>query len=293
MLKRIKFALRSFWYRRQQKTWYRLLSLPPLRPLVMARPNLLEKLHRPYIHAQWDSRRKLQALMAHYLWLAEPRQQRLCQALQCGSTSLAQWQADDISLQLVLSMDAVFQREGELVISLLDAEQRRIGSIALTRTENGVMWIGALQGLTGGDARERYRDLTHALHGLRPKNLLLIAAQHVARACAAETLRAVGNEAHVYSAARYQSTNNTERVHANYSEFWVECGGTPSLAVGASDCFELPMRYVVPPRETLPSKKRAMYERRRSMLAMLQEQMSESCEMLGLCDERVPQESTS
>ena len=279
--KRWKFRLRSLWFWRVQRAWHAMLATPALLPFVQQVPSLLEKLHRPYLHRHKSVRQRLDVLCAHYSWLAAPHRQALRGALlrepMASAIVLAHWQLEDEDLKLVLGIDPVFNREGELVISLLNRDQRRIGSIALVRGENDTFWIGSLQGLIGDDARDRYRELTRALHGLRPKNLLLIAAQTLARASGAKALIGIGNDAHVYSATRYR---NLQRVQADYDEFWRECEGSAR----DDGSFGLPMRYVIPPREELPTKKRAMYERRRALLVELQSQMTATLSSLGLSE---------
>lgn len=286
-LKRWKFQLRSLWFWRAQRAWQHLLASPSLLPFVQKVPSLLEKLHRPYLHRHKSVQQRLDVLRAHYGWLAAPERTALRAALLQppieSAVLLANWQIEAHALRLVLGVDQVFNREGELVISLLDQDNRRIGSIALVRGTDDTLWIGSLQGLIGDDARERYRELTRALHGLRPKNLLLIAAQALARASGARALIGIGNAAHVYNAPRYR---NLQRVQADYDEFWRECEGIEQ----GDGTFRLPMRYVIPPREELPTKKRAMYERRRSLLADIQSQIATTLAPLGLSE---PLDATS
>lgn len=275
MFRRLKFRLRWFWYARAQRSLVHLLATEPLRPLAAKIPTLFEKLHRPYVHQGWSIHRRLAVLGAHYRWLSAPHLQPLRHALLGDEIELASWTAEEVPLRLVMAVDPVFTREGELVISLLDADSRRLGSIALVNAGGDSWWIGALQGLTGADARDCYRDLTRALQGIRPKTLLLIAAQQLARAGGTAELRAVGNSAHVYRARRY---GGARRVLADYDEFWSESGGE-RLDEGS---YRLPLRYEVPPRESVPSKKRAMYERRRALVTALQQQIGERLAALGL-----------
>lgn len=86
--------------------------------------------------------------------------------------------------------------------------------------------IGALQG-PGPNVENRQeiiRQLTHQLHGLRPKALIMEVLLILARYWCVEKVYGVTNEGHVYQALRYIGSKRSS-VRFQYSELWQEMGG--------------------------------------------------------------------
>ena len=90
---------------------------------------------------------------------------------------LARLEEEYAGLRLVLDKAKWFLREGESVLNLFINDQR-FYSIAFTLgVEKGlpVVFVGALQGSNSDMAPEVYREITHALHGMRPRDCLMVA----------------------------------------------------------------------------------------------------------------------
>ena len=121
------------------------------------------------------------------------------------------------------------------------------------------MWIGAMQGPNVDDAKEIIKRITKKCHAYRTKNLILYAAQAVARSLDVKKIFAVTNEG-------YYANNHVRRdrkLKTSFSDFWQEVGGT---ATSDSRFYELPLVETRKTFEEIPSHKRAQYRRRFALL---------------------------
>lgn len=131
--------------------------------------------------------------------------------------------------------------------------------IARTPDDNWAMWIGAMQGPNVDDAKEIIKRITKKCHAYRTKNLILYAAQAVARSFGVEKIFAVTNEG-------YYANNHFRRdrkLKTSFSDFWQEAGGIPTSDVRF---YELPLVETRKTAEEIPSHKRAQYRRRFALL---------------------------
>lgn len=140
-----------------------------------------------------------------------------------------------------------------------------LGDIAGQR----VAYVGALQGLRSPDALEIYRQLTHQLHGLRPRDLLLTAFRRFGLALEVTRILAV-DDSHRVSSNGYFAASG--QVLSSYDEIWTESGGIAT----SGGFFELGP--VTGRRESsaVPARKRALYRRRYEMLDALDGQIDAS-----------------
>ena len=127
---------------------------------------------------------------------------------------------------------------------------------------NYAMWIGAMQGPNVDDAKEIIKRITKKSHAYRTKNLILYAAQSLARALGLQKIFAVTN-------AGYYANNHIRRdrkLKTSFSDFWQECGGT---LTSDERFFSLPLIEKRKSAEEIPTHKRAVYRRRFAMLDSL------------------------
>lgn len=121
------------------------------------------------------------------------------------------------------------------------------------------MWIGAMQGPNISNAKEIIKIITKKSHAYRTKNLILYAAQSVARSLGLKKIFAVTNYG-------YYANNHIRfdrKLKTSFSDFWKECGGIPT---SDKRFFELPLFETRKSFEEIPTHKRAVYKRRFSML---------------------------
>ncbi|WP_157971487.1 DUF535 family protein [Dyella sp. C9] len=204
---------------------------PLMRACVRRDPRLLERhLHR-FIHLRWRRVDRLRSVHCHYRYLLEHWPVELFEAVYVrGGVTLGDLQLKDGShLQLFLRPTIAKGCEGELSIELAEADGRPLYRLVLTVIdEKPTMAIGCIQGPTGDHARERVRELTRLMHGMRPKQLMLVLAYAFAGQCGIERILAVSNQDHPLHGRR--------RFRADYDAFWQEQGGVQT----ADGWYELP-----------------------------------------------------
>ncbi|MBR5914195.1 MAG: DUF535 domain-containing protein [Selenomonadaceae bacterium] len=139
----------------------------------------------------------------------------------------------------------------------------RADSINFDEKSDGyAMWIGALQGPNVDDAKEIIKVITKKSHAYRTKNLILYAAQSVARALGLQKIFAVTNEG-------YYANNHIRRdrkLKTSFGAFWHECGGK---LTSDERFFNLPLTETRKSVEEIPTRKRAVYRRRFELLDAL------------------------
>ena len=165
-------------------------------------------------------------------------------------------------LHLTLYFEAGQRKEGLLSV-MLRLEEKPLYQIIfwIDKDTQGEwsMWIGAMQGPNMEDSREVIKKITKRCHAYRTKNLILYAAQAVARSLGLQHIYAVTNYG-------YYANNHVRldrKLKTSFSDFWQEAGGH-STADARFD--ELPL---VEPRKTMeevPTRKRAVYRKRFAML---------------------------
>ena len=121
------------------------------------------------------------------------------------------------------------------------------------------MWIGAMQGPNVDDAKEIIKRITKKCHAYRTKNLILYAAQAVARSLGVNKIFAVTNEGYYAN----NHVRSDRKLKTSFSDFWQEVGGT---ATGDARFYELPLVETRKTFEEIPSHKRAQYRRRFALL---------------------------
>ena len=166
-------------------------------------------------------------------------------------------------MRLVLSMNGGQKKEGLASIVLELADNMPVYQImfwiAKDSAENFSMYIGALQGPNVENSKDLIKILTKKCHAYRTKNLILYAAQAVARALNLKKIYAVTNEG-------YYADNHIRadrKLKTSFSDFWQECGGTPT---DDKRFFELPLTERRKTFEEIPTQKRATYRRRFALL---------------------------
>ncbi len=155
------------------------------------------------------------------------------------------------------------QRKEGLLSVMLRLEKKPLYQIifwiAPNKNDLPSMWIGAMQGPNMDDAREIVKKATKLCHAYRTKNLILYAAQAVARSLGLSHIYAVTNEG--YYANNHVRTDR--KLKTDFSDFWREAGGHET---DDSRFDELPLMETRKTMEEVPTRKRAVYRRRFAML---------------------------
>jgi uncharacterized protein VirK/YbjX len=256
-----KYLLRSAVHFRGSQRWASfLLEDGANRQMLRLQPRLLLKPQRPYLRKDASAEQRIRWLMDHYRWVRETWSAEFALGLyQARCLELANITVQGgASYQLVLRPTCKFDREGELLISL-ETAGLPLAVVSFSMVRNDVDWvasIGCLQGASPELGREAVKAATSDLHGLRPKQAVLLALYAFARGYDVERIVAVGNEGHIHMARRA----SRDKVVADYDGFWLEMGGE-----AAGDSFVLPRRMGRKSGDEIPSRKRAQYRRRQAL----------------------------
>jgi len=255
--------------------WFSFHEDVAVEAFTQANPRLIFRALTRYMAVNWGLERRTKVIQDTYLcllghggFLAEAMRQP-------GGLVLARFDLDRGQKGLLrLGSDAQFRKEGEISVFLeLEGVPGAITGLAFS-LELGtglVVRIGGLQGRKGGD-EETIKLATKAMHGLRPKNLMVLVIQEVARALGATELQGVGNSIQVYRARVNNPLVPKRDFRFDFDALWTEVGGVP-LADG---WFRLPL--VTPrrtPEEVKPNK-RSLYAKRYALQDELSRQIREA-----------------
>ena len=238
---------------------------------VRANPMLYRKIIRPYLNPGWTTDRKLQVLTAHHEYVATRLVRvpflKACTLEGLPLLSMA-YEGEEFQVRGV--SDQKFSKEGELTLVLFSTKYNCYVSsltFVIVKRDSGpgpVMIIGSSQGLPAHADKNIIKEVSKLLHGLRPKALLLFAAQEIARSWQVDSIRAASNKTHISRQSDY-ALNRTRRPKLAYDEFWEESGGVR----GADDYYDLPLHLVRRSDAEIKPNKRSLYHQRYRMLDRL------------------------
>lgn len=237
---------------RHQRHLAFLASHPLLQACVARDPRLQERHQHRFVNRGWHRSNRLDALRAHYRLLQERWPVDLFEAVYVhGLATLGALRLKDGSeVRLHLRPVQPMACEGELTIELSDADNHALYRLVMTVIDEDTLAIGCIQGPAGDDGRDRVRALTRQMHGLRPKQLLLVLAYAFAGQLGLGRILAVGNAAH--------PLQGRTRLFSDYDAYWLEQGG-----VGVDGgWFLLPVTLHHRTEEEQESKRRAQFRRR-------------------------------
>lgn len=252
--------------------WYGTLD-NPMRTRAVERYPLIEgAMYWPYINHEWSVERRLQALDQHYRVLGGPAS--IIAAATFSDIELVRMDAEFPGLHLILEKAPWFLREGEIVLSIF-VNEHRVYSAAFTLGVDDVRrvaYVGALQGRNIENVMEIYRSMTHALHGMRPRDFLLAALKYLLSYIGVSAIWGVCTENQQHRGKYFAGAHN-EKLVADYDEVWVEHGGT---ALG-NGFFELQPSVQFKDMADIPTRKRANYKRRYAMLEKMAMDIGAKC----------------
>ena len=173
-------------------------------------------------------------------------------------------------MELVLRAEPGQRKEGlaALMLRLPDGEAiyQIIFWIARDRSGDWAMRIGAMQGPNMDGAKDIIKRITKKCHAYRTKNLILYAAQSVARTLGLKKIYAVTNEGYYAN----NHVRSDRKLKTSFSDFWQEAGGRHTDDPRFDRLPLVEKRKTV---EEIPSHKRAAYRRRFAMLDRLDEEV--------------------
>ena len=250
--------------------WFAFLDEPLIRPFVKTNPRLALRPMGSYMSRKWNWSRRIKVLMDTYVFVTAKGGALREALLQESGLLLARWPLEKAgALSLRLRGDPQFRKEGEMGIFLeLEGILGAISSFAFSLERLPLGWtccIGALQGRKGGD-EETIKLATKAMHGLRPKALMVFVAQEIARSLRVSGLLGVSNAIQV---ARSRSIGPAKMILFDYDELWREAGGERQ----PDGWYRLPLKGEQRLAEEIKPNKRSMYAKRYALMDGLSRQI--------------------
>jgi uncharacterized protein VirK/YbjX len=266
---RLKAALGAVFFPRQRTRWQAFLgSMPGLHTLAQLHPCLRFKIYRPYASRQLGCADRLALLEGHYRFLWQAGARALVERAARQPVVLAAFEGKDgalYRLQLTAIHDS--HREGELCLRLTrDGQAFYLASFLFLPRADGVsLQLGALQGLRCEAGKLAVKEATRALHGCRPKNLMVTALRDFGDFFACNNLFLISNDNRIALNARRR-----RHIAADYDLAWQELH---ALRMRDGN-YHLPCApYRAPDLADVPSKKRADARRRGQLLQCMSADM--------------------
>lgn len=262
---------RALVYLTKIRNWYEISDNPLLTLALKRFPLISGAMYWPYINHNWPMERSLAAIDQHFRLL--DGQASIIAHATFEEIELARVE-EYAGLRLVLDKAEWFLREGEIVLNLFVNDQR-FYSIAFTMGIDAgqpIVFVGALQGSNSDTAQEIYRDITHSLHGMRPRDFLMVSFKFLCNELGIYSIRAVSSEKRQHNSP-YFGNSHKEKVLVAYNEVWLEHGGT-ALENGF---YNIPTIVKYKEMSEIPTRKRASYRRRYQMLDKLALDIKNSC----------------
>lgn len=246
------------------RKWYEISDNPLLTLALRRFPLMSGAIYWPYINHTWKMERRLAAINQHFRMLGGPA--AIIAHATFDQVELARVDEEYAGLRLVLDKTAWFLREGEIVLNLFVNDQRYYSIVFTLGVDAGqpLVLVGALQGSNSKSALRVYRDITHALHSMRPRDFLMAALKLLCGELGIHRIWAVSGENRQHNSP-YFGGGHKGKVLVSYNEVWVEHGGR-ALDNGF---FEIPVIVRRKDMSEIPTRKRATHRRRYRMLDKL------------------------
>ncbi len=164
-------------------------------------------------------------------------------------------------IRLMVDQPRWLLRDGLLAVSLWEGDQRMFSlSFTLGDGDDGLTaYVGGIQGRHGADSLERYRALTKAAHGLRPRDLLIDLFRLACRQTGVKCIWAVSNGTRFQQSFYYRYVKRADEVTLDYDAIWTDRGAV----LRPDGWFDVPLDVQVRDPSEVSPKKRGMYRARR------------------------------
>lgn len=272
----LRWALAAALQPKATQAWFNELEGEALRRYTDVNPLLAFKPMRVYGSTRWNRARRIRVLRDTYRFI-ESRGGLLRDAVLCPEHPLpilrlplgALGEAEVV----LLGFDERFRKEGEVVAILrLRESGADLAYAAFTFEElSEGTWtcrIGCVQGHQEAETG-LHKQVQKALHGLRPKALMVAVAQEFASALGMTEVLGAGNAIQVHRRKHLIHLPWAHELSFDYDALWTEAKGEP----GPEGWFRLPLQPVRRGPEEIKPNKRGMYARRYALMDDLRSQV--------------------
>lgn len=256
---RVKFILRAMYY---HKAFEHITSgIDPflLDTLCQRNSRFLEKSFRPYVIYGTSAIERAQFVVQHFDFVSK-LPPHISDAIYKDSNglTLCDFTVDDVDYSFKLTYYSRYQKEGDMSLTLFNDVDENFYTLTFAiRDVEGKrqLIIGGLQGpASSPENNQKIKLLTKALFGQRPKDLMIKMITLIANTWDVDTLLAIKNSSHTYSAKRYA----TGKIKMDYDKHWLALGGTEF----DQHLYQLTLDDIRRNPENISRPKRAMYRRR-------------------------------
>ncbi|HBN1752857.1 TPA: DUF535 domain-containing protein [Escherichia coli] len=229
-----------------------------LSQLIPVNNILPSKIHRPYLHKNFNLKRRAKCIIEHYSFVNHLSFENPLRTPYKNFLLFEKNMANDVKLDVTLT-PCPFDREGELALNVIFNETvfARISFSFILYEKEMVIFIGGVQGPKKGVDKNCIKHVTKLCHGLFPKRVAYEYIMKIANICHINKILAVNEDCHVYRQIRYRNKKEKSFL-ASYSSFWNSINGLKN------ECglYELPVNVNRKNIELIPSKKRSEYKKR-------------------------------
>jgi uncharacterized protein VirK/YbjX len=228
----------------------------PLGRLLAEQPETIGNLIWPYQCAAWDAKTRFARISGHLDALEKLPGLKVADDEKIVFADLSSLSDDTL---VIIDYSPWLAREGHLTLSLFKGQFRAFTlAFSLFNYPQTELFIGGIQGRNDDRILGLYRDLTKALHGVRPRDFMLEMLRLFALSIGVRHIYAVADE---YKISRHPYFGKKGTLGLFYDDVWLERGGSRV----AKTHFELPLTGTRRDLNEVAAKKRAMYRRRYEM----------------------------
>ncbi|MDY7536855.1 DUF535 family protein [Undibacterium sp. RTI2.1] len=264
-----RFLLRTIFNLQPSACWFRYVKESYLRDIASKEPSLLEAVHRPFFDRNITSTKRVRLLKSHFEEFQSIFGPHQALNVMIGDrVSLCKMEGksgENFVINLV--REDAYKREGGVTLEL---SMNNIPLLCLTFTletlgREILIKVGGIQS-KGLHCRDATRDATHALHGIQPRLLLIEALRAIAIKINCTNIECISKENHIHRSWRYRFKKT---INAEYNQLWLLAGGKEN----PDGNFDIPSVIEEKSIDERPSKKRAEYRRRATLLDLMRQQI--------------------
>lgn len=264
--RKIKFIARSIIYKKfitKLFDFFDTHTHPVYDLIISTHPRIYSKPFHPYLVYEFSIYEKINYITSHYRFIANKFKEESIDAMYSRSgINLLDIEFGDDKFIVKLFYDGSFEKEGELILSFLDAQNQRIYSVTFLFAEiEGKLHaiIGGMQGPSPSEYSQRVvRNITKAMHGVRPRDFMIFITRQICKTLKVDYLNAISTK---YHAGHSRKPRHAEKFKADYDIYWIESGG-----IFNGYFFSLPIVENRKSFDEIKSNKRSMYTKRFLML---------------------------
>lgn len=236
---------------------------------IAHRPELLGFVRWPFIHSQWPTLKRFNAMSQHLQALSSDM--AALDISRSEAVIVADLASVSPGLRLVVDRAPWCLREGSLVFNQFVNEHRTM-SLAFSfgrLNHERVAYVGSLQGSGAESALETYREVARDLLGMRARDFTIKSFQLLMHHLGVQRILCIAEDFR-HHRHPYFTKDKAAKFHLNYNVVWQEHSGEPD----GTGFYRLGTLPIVRPMEEIARKNRSLYRKRYAMLDNLSSEIA-------------------